>query len=139
MSHTVAYCRFVVIIMKRYKMKKKEVNQKKWELIHENNQKRYTCYYSPNERHSLCPHQEKCLLNEDYINILSEIQQNKKEIKNLKMIYDDAIDNYKKTGDSDYVNFNPKNNVIQRRMLEMYNKKNYQRIRNLKTKPGGFP
>lgn len=114
------------------------VTNKKWELIRQKQEKKYTCYYSPNEKHSLCPHQETCILNQEVANTYAEIQQNKQKIKYLKKIYDAAIDHYKNTNESTHVGFNPKTNTIKRKILENKNRKNYQKIKELKTKKGGY-
>ena len=80
-------------------MSDNEVTNKKWELILQKQEKKYTCYYSPNEKHSLCPHQETCILNQEVAKTYAEIQKNKHEIKHLKKIYDEAIGPYKKNNE----------------------------------------
>lgn len=119
-------------------MSNNEIIDKKWELIHEKQEQRFTCYYSPNEKHSLCPHPQTCILNKEVADIYDDIKSNKNEIKYLKRIYDDAIDHYKETGESTYGGFTPKSNTLQRMILENKNKKNYRRLKELKTKEGGF-
>ena len=116
-----------------------EVINKKWELILSHQEKKYTCYYSPGEKHSLCPHQDTCILNKEVAAAYGKIQQNKQEIKYLKQIYDDAIDHYKETNESIYVGFTPKKNMLQRKILENEIKKNYKKLKEIKTKKGGYP
>ena len=119
-------------------MNNKELKTKKWELIHANKEKEYTCYYSPNEKHSLCPHPEKCILNKEFMDTISEIQHNKQQIKHLKTIYNIAIDHYKKHNEAIVYGFKPKKNTLQRMILKNKNKKNYQKLKELKTKKGGY-
>lgn len=114
------------------------MNDKIWELRLANQEKKYTCYYSPKEKHSLCPHQDNCILNKEVANIYAEIDQNKREIKNLKRIYDDSINHYKETGESMYVGFTPKSNTLQRMILKNKNDENYKKLKKIKTKKGGY-
>ena len=119
-------------------MNNAEVSRKKWEVIMSNLERKFTCYYSPNEKHALCPHQESCILNKEFADTYAEINQNKKQIKELKNIYDDSIEDFKKTNKGNYVGFSPKSNVLNRKILEHKNKKNYQKLKELKTKKGGY-
>ena len=119
-------------------MTENEINEKTWELRRLHQQIRYTCFYSPNEKHSLCPNQETCILNEEVANAYNEIKKNKQEIKLLKKIYDDSIAHYKKTNQPAYVGFNPKSNTLRRMLLEKKNKEHYRRLKEIKTKKGGY-
>lgn len=115
-----------------------EVTTKTWELRRLHQEMKYTCFYSPNEKHSLCPNQETCILNEEVANAYDEIKKNKQEIKSLKKIYDDSITHYQKTNQPSYVGFTPKSNTLQRMVLEQKNKKHYRRLKEIKTKQGGY-
>ena len=138
MSHMCRMLSFCRLKVRMKKMTDNELINKKWELRLQNQEKKYTCYYSPNEKHSLCPHPETCILNQEVAKVYGEIQQNKDKIKYLKKIYDDAIDHYMETNESMYVGFTPKNNTLERKILENKNRKNYQKLKELKTKSGGY-
>lgn len=138
MSHRCRMLSFCRLKIWWLKIMDNEIKDKIWELRLLNQEKKYTCYYSPKEKHSLCPHQETCILNEEVANTYAEIDQNKQKIKNLKKIYDDAITHYKNTGESMYVGFTPKNNTLERKVLENKNRNNYRKLKELKTKKGGY-
>lgn len=122
-------------------MIKSEVNNKKWEIILDNQEKRYSCYYSEGNKHSLCPHQDNCILNESVAKIYSEIDENKIKIKNLKQIYDIATDLHKQENipyNKTFNGFEPKKNILERKILEKKNKENYKKLKEITTKKGGY-
>lgn len=50
----------------------------------------FTCYYCPTEGHSLCLHQDKCILDEKVQCILVEIKRTINEIKKVREQKDQA-------------------------------------------------
>ncbi len=120
----------------------KEISQHKWSKIQENSADEFTCYYDEHNHHELCPHQDHCILNEDLQKIHGQIKKDKEEKKKLEKIYKDIQELHakypKKKFNEFYVGFNPQENRIKRIVLKKNIGKNLKKLRNLKTKKGGY-
>lgn len=118
-----------------------EIIQKKWERIYDKQENKFTCYYDEYNHHKLCPH-PYCILDKEFQKIHAAITQDKKQKKILENIYRDVVKLKKeqpnKSFSKMYVGFNPRENRIKRRLLEINIKKNYKRLKALKTKKGGY-
>jgi len=125
-----------------YKQISKDISQKKWERIHNRSVDEFTCYYDEHNHHDLCPHQQHCILNKEFQELHAQIRKDKQEKKNLEKIYKEVIQikmekPYKKSSEL-FVGFTPKQNRITRAMLDKNIRKNYKKLKELKTKKGGY-
>lgn len=125
-----------------YEKISKEFSQRKWDRIRNKLVDEFTCYYSPAEGHELCTHPNHCVLSKDFERIHGKIQRDKQELKILEEIYEEVINLKKEFPDRDYntffVGFNPRENRIKRGILKKNIRNSYKKLRELKTRKGGF-
>lgn len=120
----------------------KQIQQKKWEKINHKSADSFTCYYDEYNHHDICPHQHQCILSKEFQELRSKITQDKMKKKQLEEIYRDVArlkkQHPEKKVSEFYVGFNLKQNRIERMMLKNNIIENYKKLKNLKTKKGGF-
>lgn len=125
-----------------YKKIHKEISQNKWDRIHNKNVNEFTCHYCPGVGHNLCPHPQHCILNKDFQRLHGKIQSLKKEEKQLKEIYEDALALKMECPEREYnefySDFTPKANRIKRSVLRRNIRKLYTELKELKTRKGGY-
>lgn len=125
-----------------YEKINKDISQSKWNRIHSKSFDKFSCYYDEHNHHELCPHQEHCILNQEFLDIHAQISQDKQQKKLLEDIYHDVVElkseNPEKKFSEMYVGFDPKQNRIDRAMLNKNIQKNYNKLKTLKTKKGGY-
>ena len=120
----------------------KEITQKKWDNFSQSKNDKFTCYYDEYNHHELCPHPEQCILDQKFQRLYVSIQNNKKQKKNLEKIYTQAIELKKENPEKQYselfygLSFT-KNNV-ERATLTRKIKQDYEKLRELKTRKGGY-
>lgn len=129
-------------IMIDYKKINKEISQQKWDRIQNKTVDEFTCYYCPGVGHELCTHPQHCILDKEFQRLRGKIQSEKAEEKQLKEIYEDALElkreNPEREYDDFYLNFTPKANRIKRSVLRRSIRKHYAELKDLKTNKGGY-
>lgn len=63
---------------------RREMELRKKQLQEEKFFNQFTCNYCPSTGHSLCTHKDKCLMNEEILNIVCEISRVNQRIKWIK-------------------------------------------------------
>ncbi|WP_296789499.1 hypothetical protein [uncultured Methanobrevibacter sp.] len=125
-----------------YKKINKEISQQKWDRIQNKTVDEFTCYYCPGVGHELCTHPQHCILDKEFQRLRGKIQSEKAEEKQLKEIYEDALElkreNPEREYDDFYLNFTPKANRIKRSVLRRSIRKHYAELKDLKTNKGGY-
>ena len=129
-------------LMIDYKKINKEISQQKWDRIQNKTVDEFTCYYCPGVGHELCTHPQHCILDKEFQRLRGKIQSEKAEEKQLKEIYEDALElkreNPEREYNDFYLNFTPKSNRIKRSVLRRSIRKHYAELRDLKTNKGGY-
>lgn len=125
-----------------YKKINKEISQQKWDRIQNKTVDEFTCYYCPGVGHELCTHPQHCILDKEFQRLRGKIQSEKAAEKQLKEIYEDALElkreNPEREYDDFYLNFTPKSNRIKRSVLRRSIRKHYAELKDLKTNKGGY-
>ena len=120
----------------------KDILQHKWNRLNDNIDDNLTCHYDEHNHHSLCTHQQHCILNKEFQRLHAQIQKDKEKKKQLKKIYESAIElkieNLDKKYSDLYVGLNLKENRIERQVLKKNIAKNYRKLKDLETKQGGY-
>lgn len=70
--------------MINYNNLREELEFRKKRLKEEKFENQFTCNYCPSSGHNLCTHKDKCLMNEDILNIVCEISRVNKQMKWIK-------------------------------------------------------
>lgn len=120
----------------------KQLLKRKWRKVNDNVADKFTCYYDEYNHHDICPHQQQCILNREFQDLHRQITQDKRRKKQLENIYKDVQELTKehpqKKLNEFYVGFNPRENRVERELLRKNIRKNYWKLRNLKTRKGGY-